>query len=281
MRRGLAIQGGGSRGVYAAGVLDAFLEKDITFDQIYGTSCGALTGLNFVSGDKGRSGRLISKMMSDKRFNSLKNLLSKGSVFDFHYLFFVLPQSGDYFNKERFFSSVTEFYPVMTNCLTGEPYYIDKHDQEFWQGVAASASLPVISKPVSVHNIPCLDGGLVMPVPFYPLLGKVEKIVVIATRERGYRKPKEKKPQIKLMHNLYSDFPSLLSSYDQSVELYNKMMDEMDKLNDEGQIFVIYPRKSPKVKSTEKSSMKIMELYMDGLEDGRSTIDAVKEYLEN
>ena len=46
MRVGLVLEGGGMRGLYTAGVLDAFLESGIKVDGVVSVSAGALFGVN-------------------------------------------------------------------------------------------------------------------------------------------------------------------------------------------------------------------------------------------
>ena len=50
MKIGLVLEGGAMRGMYTAGVLDTFLDKDIKVDSVVGTSAGALFGVNYLSG---------------------------------------------------------------------------------------------------------------------------------------------------------------------------------------------------------------------------------------
>ena len=54
-KTGLVLEGGGMRGIYTAGVLDVFLDHDISFDGVIGVSAGAVHGASFVSGQKERS----------------------------------------------------------------------------------------------------------------------------------------------------------------------------------------------------------------------------------
>ena len=51
--RGLVLEGGGMRGVYTAGVLDFFLDKDIEFDNVYGVSAGAANACSYLSIQRG------------------------------------------------------------------------------------------------------------------------------------------------------------------------------------------------------------------------------------
>ena len=49
MKTGLVLEGGGLRGMFTSGVIDALLEEDIRFDGMIGVSAGALFGCNLKS----------------------------------------------------------------------------------------------------------------------------------------------------------------------------------------------------------------------------------------
>ena len=49
-KTGLVLEGGGMRGIYTAGVLDVFLDHDISFDGVIGVSAGAVHGASFLTG---------------------------------------------------------------------------------------------------------------------------------------------------------------------------------------------------------------------------------------
>lgn len=46
-KTGLVLEGGGMRGIYTAGVLDVFLDHNITVDGVIGVSAGAIHGASF------------------------------------------------------------------------------------------------------------------------------------------------------------------------------------------------------------------------------------------
>ena len=53
-RCALVLEGGAMRGMYTAGVLDCFMDHDISFDAVIGVSAGALFGVNLLSKQRGR-----------------------------------------------------------------------------------------------------------------------------------------------------------------------------------------------------------------------------------
>lgn len=65
MKIGLVLEGGAMRGIYTAGVLDAFLKNNIEFDGLAGVSAGAIHGATFLSKQYGRNLRYMKKYCSD------------------------------------------------------------------------------------------------------------------------------------------------------------------------------------------------------------------------
>ena len=76
MKTGLVLEGGAMRGMYTAGVLDVMLQKGIKVDCVVGVSAGALFGVNFLSGQKGRVIRYNKRFNSDKNYIGFRPLLS-------------------------------------------------------------------------------------------------------------------------------------------------------------------------------------------------------------
>ena len=81
MRRGLVLEGGGMRGLYTAGAMDAFMEQGLSFDGLVGVSAGAVFGCNFKSGQVGRVLRYNTRFCRDPRYISLRSLLSTGDLY--------------------------------------------------------------------------------------------------------------------------------------------------------------------------------------------------------
>ncbi|HBM70664.1 MAG TPA: patatin family protein [Firmicutes bacterium] len=281
VKSALVIQGGGTRGIYAAGVLDAFLLNKISFPYIIGTSAGSLCGANYLSKDFGRSKYVVTELMSDPKFVSVRNRIFKGTIFDFDFLFHEVPKSILPFNEKEFFNSSSLFYMVATDMNSGKTIYFEKNAiSDPYKGLAASSSLPLLSKPVNVDGYLCLDGGVAMSVPFRkPLEEEIEKIVVIATRNKGYRKKEIKNLQKIIAKSLYKDYPLLLNAFLKSHEKYNKDMDLLDRLEEEGRVCVIRPDFEVNVGVACKDKQELLSLYDRGFHDGTSNINKIKKYL--
>ena len=82
MEKALVIQGGGTRGIYAAGVLDAFMISKIRFDYVVGTSAGALAGANYVSGDAYRFKFIVVELFIHNALLEIQTLISTLNISD-------------------------------------------------------------------------------------------------------------------------------------------------------------------------------------------------------
>ncbi|MCH3909618.1 MAG: patatin family protein [Bacilli bacterium] len=279
----VCIQGGGSRGLYSAEPLDLLNENGIVPTEVFGTSCGSIMGLNYVSGDLKRNRAMALILSSDKDyFNPFDIFSKKKTMFDYDHLIFELGKSKDLpFSFDKFASNPAKFYAVVSSCVDGKTHYLEKNEKSFLPGaIAASAALPLTSYPVYVDGVPYLDGGITCPIGYKKAMEDgCDKIIVIATRARGYRKGNMKTIQWRLVKRMYHDFPVWLKSYERNCEIYNEEMDELDKLVDEGKIFCLYPSIPPSVGHAEKDAEKLNVLMDQGKNDALSALPRLKEYL--
>lgn len=276
----LIVQGGGARGTYAAGALKVLLENDLYFDEVYGTSAGAILGAEFVTRDKERLKKLVVELSSAKGFVKVQNYFTKGSIFDFDYLFKELPKKKVPFKDEEFYNSKTTFYAVSSCVEDNKVAYFSQHDENFLKGIESSASLPPFCKPIKIGDKGYVDGGIFAAAPFEKAIeDNVPKIVVVATRAKGYRKKAPKRAYKALYKQQYRNNPVFLKSLLNAYKLYNEQMDLLDKLSEEGRIFVIYPSVPPTVKVTTQNKKKLQDLFEAAEKDTTNLMPALKEYL--
>ena len=168
----LVLEGGGTRGVFTAGVLDYLLEKQVKLPYVIGVSAGACNAIDYVSEQIGRTKDCTIIQDKNKRFIGTKDALKKGYLFDMDRLFDEYPNRLFPFDFDTYFASDIQCEVVVTNCLTGEAMYLsEKQDRERLLTICrASSSIPLISPVVDVDGIPCVDGGVADSVasdPFY------------------------------------------------------------------------------------------------------------------
>ena len=179
------------RGLFTAGVLDVLMERGVTFDGIVGVSAGACFGCNYKSGQIGRVIRYNKRFARDPRYCSWKSLFTTGDLFGAEFCYRTLPMELDVFDTAAYEANPMEFHVVATDCTTGKPVYrrLDKADARAFDWIRASASMPLVSRPVAIDGGLYLDGGLSdgIPLRYFESIG-YERNVVVTTRPHGYRK---------------------------------------------------------------------------------------------
>ncbi len=281
----ILLQGGAFRGVYTSGVLDFLMENDINFRHVVGVSAGALNGMNYVSGDIGRGAIINLKHRHDPSWIGIKALLSKDNngIIGFNYAF------GDFnkeypFNEERFFNKEREFIATVTCLEDGRNHYFKNDSKDIYSAVAASASMPYISKPVLIRGKHYLDGGCMDSLPIKYVRNKYrgEKIVVVMTRPLGFRCNTSSKNSIaKVNHAMYKKYPLFVESLNNMDERLNIDFKLVEELAYKNKIFVIAPSEPIDISRLEGDMEKLGGLYKLGYDDAKRRYDALKEFLSN
>ena len=88
---GLVLEGGGMRGVFTDGVLDYFLDNNITFNYGVGVSAGACNGLSYLSRQRGRAKVTNIDMLEKHRYIGMKYLWTQHCILDRKFLYDTLP----------------------------------------------------------------------------------------------------------------------------------------------------------------------------------------------
>ena len=165
---GLVLEGGGMRGVFTSGVLDAFMKHEVYFNYVVAVSAGACNGLSYMSRQPRRARISNIDMLAKYDYIGLRHLFTQGSIFDPELLYERFPNEIVPYDYDTFFSSKATFEMVVTNCLTGQPEYLSEHSgnrQRLIDIARASSSLPYVSKIVKVDGVPMLDGGIIDSIP--------------------------------------------------------------------------------------------------------------------
>ena len=277
---GLILEGGGMRGVYTAGVLDAFLENDIKFEKIYGVFAGSCHACSYMSGQYGRAFRVAVDYLDDPDYCGTRTFLRTGNIFGVDMLYSRIPNVLDPFDFEAYKKYPGTLYAVITDVDTGEPVYVKAKDlnKQMW-AIRASSSLPLVSKSLVVNGHTYLDGGVADSIPIRKSLADGNtKNVVILTREEGYQK--EPNRAIRLLKMRYPKSKAFVKKMANRHIRYNDTLAFLEKEEEEGRVFLIRPKEKVNVGRVEKNRSKLEALYQIGLEDGRNSIAAMKEYLE-
>ncbi len=276
-KTGLILEGGGMRGIYTAGILDVFMENGITFDGVIGVSAGAIHGCSYLSNQKGRSIRYYKKYCQDPRFMGIRSLIKTGSIVGEEFCYHEIPDKLDLYDHDAFLKCNTPFYSVCTNIETGKAEYCRITDMKTQiDYILASASLPYVSKIVKIDGKKYLDGGCsdAIPVDAFIKMG-YEKNLVILTRDKSYKKSKENN----LAGIVYRKYPKFVETLKKRHKVYNDTTEMINKLEKDGNLFVIRPEKPLNIKRLENDPDEIQRVYDIGYADGQKHLNSLKKWL--
>ncbi len=281
LKGALCLEGGSLRGLFTAGVLDAFLDSDLYIEYVNGVSAGSMNGMNYVSKQRGRSKRINLKYLHDKRYISFRNMFTSRQIFNFDFLFGDISNKYDPFDWDAFNDKAQRYEAVATDVITGESAYFDKDScSDIIAAVKASSSIPVMSKMIDVDGRKYLDGGISTSIAYNRAfeLG-YSKVVAVLTREEGYRKKPVNKVNEGICKRYFKPLPKLVDKLMTVPKRYNEMQEEMDTLANEGRLLIIRPQKRVIVQRLEKSVAKLESLYKEGYEEGMKNIENVRKFL--
>ena len=276
----MVLEGGSFRGLYTGGVLDCLMEHEINLACTIGVSAGALNGFNYSAGQIGRSSRFNLSHRHDRNYLGIPALFRNHGLFGFD-IMFDDTRNGDPLDHERFNDPNRRFIAVATDCNTGEPVYFENRVcSDIFQSIRASASMPFFSAMVLIDGQQYLDGGCSVSIPLdWALEEGYEKIVVVRTRDRSYRKTAPSNFSQRIKNIFYHNYPEFLQTWNEGTERYNALCDRIDELESQGSIFVIAPSTPVTVTRLERDMEKLGALYWQGWQDTENQLKALKEYL--
>lgn len=271
----LVLEGGGMRGMFSAGVFEAFMLKGLVFPYITAVSAGACNILSYMSNQPLRTRRIIENYVTDKRYFSLKNWMEKGSIFGFDFIFEDLPKTLLPFDFETYYNYPGILQVGTTDCRSGQSVWFGKEAiGHSFLPVRASASLPFLAPIVHIGSRDLLDGALVAPIPYEKALeAGYKKFIIVLTRNSGYRK-KKSVPQI-LLKTWYKDYPKLWEIMQQRPELYNKQLEYVEQLEKDGKAVIIRPQIPLEIDRLDIKPDKLLGLHDHGIGCGLEAYDKI------
>ena len=276
-KTGLILGGGAMRGMYTAGVLDVFLDHKIEVGGVIGISAGAVFGVNLLSGQRGRVIRYNKRFNRDKNYMGIGPFLRTGNIVNTEYAYHVVPRELDKFDDEAYKRSGIPFYAGVTSLETGRAEYI-KIDSVFEQmdALRASASMPFVSRPVAWNGRHYLDGDIAGSIPYQTMFDMgYDRLVVVLTRERGYRKKPVSPAMIRLYYGKHREFADALM---RRHEKYNDSVRELEALEQQGRVLLIAPSEPITIGRIEKNGDKLQEVYELGIRDGVEATKVWKDF---
>lgn len=266
---GLVLEGGGMRGVFTCGVLDAFMKHHLYFDYVVAVSAGACNGMSYISRQPRRARLSNIDMLAKYNYIGLRHLVTQGCIFDQKLLYDRFPNELIPFDYDEFFRHADGFEMVTTNCLTGRSEYLHETQHNRQRAIdicRASSSLPYVSKIVMVDGQPMLDGGIIDSIPVQHAMATGHPFnVVISTRNYGFR---EDGSDRKIPYFIYKNYPRLRVALSHRIKAYNTQLQMVEDLERQGRIICIRPKQPMEVRRIEKNVERLERLYEEGFQLG-------------
>ena len=282
MKLGLVLEGGAHRTVFSCGVMDALLDSDVHADYVIGASAGITYGISYLSRQTGRNREMLRRFVNKSQYMGIQHLLDprNRSFYNLRYVFDTIPNKLLPFDYETFSQFEGTALAAVTNMQMGRAEYLPvPSDDKQWKVLQATCALPLLFKPIEIGGVKYADGGIADSIPYAKALSDgCEKVIIILTRERTYRKGVEKAMNIAI-RNARKKYPAYAELLRTRHERYNESIEEIAKLEADGRVYVIAPEDTLGVGRTEKNTEKLMALYAQGYAAAMQQRPAILDYI--
>lgn len=270
MKTGIVDVGGGLRGIYAAGVFDYCLDRDIRFDYCIGVSAGSANITSYLAGQKGRNYRFYYEYSSRREYMGFKNFISKGSFIDLDYIYGTLSNADgeDPLDFSALCNNPAELWVVATVAETGHARYFNKNDmtQDDYSILKASSALPVVCRPYAIDGRLYFDGALGDAVPVRKAFEEgCDKVVVILTRPEHILRSSERDE--KIARRLRRKYPQAAERLRLKAEQYNRSVMLAQSYAKQGKAIIIAPDDISGVDTISKNKEALQRMYQKGYHD--------------
>lgn len=170
MKIGIALSGGGARGVAHIGVLQALDELGIDINHVAGTSAGSIVGAMYAYGYKPR--QILEVIQQVTIFKSVRPAWTWSGLLTMDGMRELLLK---YMPENKFERLKKPLVVAATEIRKGEVHYFSEGD--LVPAVMASCSIPAVFAPQSINGGLYIDGGVFENLPVKPLVGVCDLII--------------------------------------------------------------------------------------------------------
>ena len=275
---GLVLEGGTFRGIYSAGIMDAFLEEGIEFPYVVGVSAGISNGVSYVSKQFGRNIEIMDKYRNDKRYIGAGNYKKHKSLFGLDFVYGEIPQQLIPFDYETFRQYDGKCLVGVTNALTGKPEFLDAmDDNEDFNFLRASCAIPGYFPAIMINDTPYFDGGLASPICVKQALKDgCSKVVIILTQPEGFVK-KCGKGNVVMSQLIKKKYPQIEMLLLARHKIYNKQIEFCNELERRGKAIIFRPEY--KLDSFESNNKVLRESWQMGYDMGKARAEEVRNFI--
>ncbi len=273
----LIVEGGGMRGVFAAGILDAFYEQKFDpFNLYIGVSAGACNLASHLAGQYKRNYRCYTDYMLRPEFISAKKYLRGGHFMDLDW-FWDYVDKYDRLDRE---SATTlgdkKFLVVTTDVETGEALYTEAQKEILDDLLKGSSSVPVMYRNfVEIYGRKVTDGGVSDSIPVQEAYSRgARRIMVIRSRPAEYVKSSFFESRILPM--IFSSYPALKKALQTREKRYMESVEFIKNPPADAEIIEITPAEIRTGRTTRSRAI-IENDYFQGHVKGYAIVSAFEK----
>ncbi|WP_236719571.1 MULTISPECIES: patatin-like phospholipase family protein [Salinivibrio] len=187
-RISLVLQGGGQRGIFTAGVIDAFLTRHFDpFEHYYGTSAGALNMSAYVCQQYQYGYRFITQLTTQERFFHLMKYVRRQHHMDLDWaLETALPGKETALDMEtaRRHLQNRYAYACATDVDILKPAFFSLTEDNWPDALKATCAIPLLyPHPVNINEHRYVDGGVTAAIPAKEAFARGADIIVVIRTE--------------------------------------------------------------------------------------------------
>lgn len=276
---GLVLEGGTLRPIFSCGVMDALLDNDVMFPYCIGVSAGITNCVSYISRQRERNLEIATRFRHDKRYIGAGNIRREKSLFGFDFIFGELANEILPIDYDTFRAYQGEFKIGVTNCITGEPEYMDGLKiGERCDELRATCSVPLLFPPVYINAIPYYDGGVADPIPIRKSISDGnEKNLIVLTQTEDYIKQTDRRTKFAISR-MKKKYPEIARTLSVRYEKYNNIREFCKEQEKEGKAIIIYPEYQ--LDSMEKDVNKLKANYDMGYRIATEYMNEIKALLK-
>ncbi|WP_311568163.1 patatin-like phospholipase family protein [Photobacterium arenosum] len=275
----LVVEGGAMRGIFAAGVLDGFLEQHYRpFDFCIGVSAGSTNLAAWLANQHGRNYKVITDYSCRPEFISLRKFIRGGHWLDLDWLWQITINEIR-LDLDAFDAQPIPLYVVTTQVSSGEAVYTQATADNLEQLLKASCSVPVAYRDYPLLNGDAMtDGGVADSIPVIKAYQMgAREITVILSRPLGYRKKTSKTSWF--LRRMLADTPELARVMMKRADNYNSAIEFIENPPQDCRIHVIAPPAEFDVGRITTDKKTVRYRLSDGISGGtRRTISLYRAH---
>lgn len=273
-KHALVVEGGAMRGIFAAGVLDGFIDHNYNpFDFCIGVSSGSTNIASWLSNQRGRTYTIICDYSCQPEFINFKKFAKGGHLLDLDWLWEHIAEKYPY-DMDAFNEQPLPFHVVTTDVNAGTPIYTQGEQSNLEILLKASCSVPVAYRtPLTINGCTMTDGGVADSIPVIEAYNRgAKEITVVLSQTQGYKKRPPRSAW--LLRRIMKNTPNLAEAMITRADQYNQTLEFLTNPPSDCTIHVITPDDSFAVGRLTTDKNKLEAGYQMGLKAAEKAIQS-------